>query len=423
MRSVVELVELAGVASAVDVDPAEYARLLGYPRGHQLEGRARELAAWARDWYAAHGRPWFYARQAETLELAGETLLIDGVTFTAKRLQSTLADAGAHSAILVAVGAGLEAEEESRRRWLDEKPDEYFFLEIFGSAVVEHLTTSTGARLCDWAERHGMAVLPHYSPGYPEWDVAEQPRLLDLIKRTRNEKLPSQVEVFDTGMLRPKKTLLAVFGLTRHVERLHPLTSLVPCESCSFGPCQYRRAPYRRAPRPTGEEVSARNTVPDPPVLDIDAQYTVNRKALQRWSHDRLTLDPRPDGSLDAVFRYDGTTCTNMGRPIAFLYTVKLGSRAEGYPIREQHCAPAPGDTGHEAMCKYIEDSATLMAAIDTEKPLHGQRLNSVLNWSRGLSAAGCFCEPASREHKWGLVFETIHYALAQKEAQDMETQ
>jgi hypothetical protein len=424
MRPVADIIELAGAARSVDVDPAEYARLLGYPRGHRLEGRACELAAWAREWYSAHGRPWFYARQAETFELAGDSILIDGMAFTSKRLQSTLAHAGAHSVILVAIGAGLEAEEESRRRWLDEKPDEYFFLEIFGSAVVEHLTTATGARLCDWAERHGMAVLPHYSPGYPEWDVAEQPRLLDLIKRTRHEQLPSQVDVFDTGMLRPKKTLLAVFGLTRHVERLKPLTSLVPCESCSFGPCEFRRAPYRRAPRPTVEEISSRTSVLDPPVLDIDAQYTVNRKALERWSRERLMLHPHSDGSLDAVFKYDGTTCTNMGRPMTFHYKVTLGPRAEGYPIREQHCAPAVGDTGHEAMCKYIEDSATLMASIDAEKPLRGERLNSVLNWRRGLSAAGCFCEPASREHKWGLVLETIHYALAQQEAaRDTENQ
>jgi hypothetical protein len=417
MRPVAEIIELAGTAPAVDVDPSEYARLLGYPRGHQLEGRACELAAWARDWYSAHGRPWFYARQAESFELAGDSILIDGVAFTSKHLQSTLAEAGAHSAILVAVGAGFEAEDESRRRWLDEKPDEYFFLEIFGSAVVEHLTTATGARLCDWAERHGMAVLPHYSPGYPEWDVAEQPRLLNLIKRTRNQQLPSQVDVFETGMLRPKKTLLAVFGLTRHVERLRPLTSLVPCESCSFGPCQYRRAPYRRAPRPTVDEIPARTAV-----LDIDAQYSVNRKALQRWSRERLAFHPRPDGTLDAVFRYDGTTCTNMGRPMTFHYTVSLGPRAEGYPIREQHCAPAAGDTGHRSMCKYIEDSAALMASIDTEKPLRGKRLNAVLAWRRGLSGAGCFCELASREHKWGLVLETIHYALAQQEAQETET-
>jgi hypothetical protein len=411
MRPIAESIELAGTLPEVNVQPAEYIRLLGYPRGHELEGRARELADWAQEWYAAHGRPWFYARQAASFAISGNSICIDGVLFSSKRLETTLQDAGAHSVILVAVGAGLEAEEESRRRWHEEKPDEYFFLEMYASAVVEHLTTATGAHLCNWAEQNGMAVLPHYSPGYPEWDVAEQPRLLELMKRTRNEHFPSQVDVFDSGMLRPKKTLLAVFGLTRNIERLQRLTSLVPCESCSFGPCQYRRAPYKRAPRPSGEQVPSRVSV-----LDPDAQYSVNRKALRRWAQERLVLRDRPDGSLDAVFRYDGTTCTNMGRPLTFHYTVQLGPRAEGYPIREQRCTPAEGDTGHEYMCKYIEDPAHLMTAIEMERPLRGERLNAVLSWRRGVNAAGCFCEAASREHKWGLVLETIHYALAQQE-------
>ena len=206
MRPVEEEIELAGAATEVNVLPEEYARLLGYPRGWVLEGRARELADWARAWYAKHGKPWVYARQADEFAIAGSSVCLNGVEFTSKRLQNTFEQAQAHSAILVAVGAGPEAEEEARRRWADEKPDEYFFLEMFASAVVEHLTTVTGARLCDWAEQRGMAVLPHYSPGYPEWDVAEQARLLHLMQRSCNEPFPSRVEALDSGMLRPKKT-------------------------------------------------------------------------------------------------------------------------------------------------------------------------------------------------------------------------
>ena len=82
--------------------------------------------------------------------------------------------AEADSAIMVAAGAGPELECEAQRLWQDEKPDEYFFLEMYGSAVVERLVTMAGARLCSWAEQQQMAVLPHYSPGYPEWDIAEQ---------------------------------------------------------------------------------------------------------------------------------------------------------------------------------------------------------------------------------------------------------
>lgn len=411
MPAVSEKIELACTLPSVDVQEDEYVRLLGYPRGWELEGRARELADWARNWYAQHGKPWMYARQAEQLAIAGNAITIDGVQFSSQRLRSTLQDADAHSVILVAVGAGPEAEEEARLRWSDEKPDEYFFLEVYGSAVVEYLTTLAGARLCDWAERRQMAILPHYSPGYPEWDVQEQPRFLDLLKRTRSEAFPSSVEAFDSGMLRPKKALLAAFGLTRHIERLQSLTTLVPCERCSFGPCQYRRAPYRKAPRNAGEQIVARV-----PAIDLNAQYQTNKKALDRWAEERLTLRNEPDGSLEAVFRYDGTTCTNMGHPLTFLYRVKLGPRSEGYPIREQQCSPATGDDGYTYMCRFIEDADSLMNAIDHEKPLKGERLNAVLEWKRTLSGAGCYCESTSREHKWGIVLETIHYALVQRE-------
>ena len=67
MHNVAEAIELASTHPDVNVLPEEYLRLLGYPRGWVLEGRALELANWARDWYLRNGRPWFYARQAEKL--------------------------------------------------------------------------------------------------------------------------------------------------------------------------------------------------------------------------------------------------------------------------------------------------------------------------------------------------------------------
>ena len=191
----------------------------------------------------------------------------------------------------------------------------------------------------------------------------------------------------------------------------------MPCETCSFGPCGYRRAPYRKPPLGCGERVTARAAV-----LDQEAAYSVNRKALQRWARERLTIEEREGGWLDAVFRYEGTTCTNMGRPLEFRYRVQLGPREEGYPIRALDCAPAEGDTGHAHMCEYIANPEGVMGAIEGEKPLQGQRLDAVFSWRRETSVAGCFCEAASRNHKWGLVLETIHYALAQRElAQEME--
>jgi hypothetical protein len=295
---------------------------------------------------------------------------------------------------------------------------------MYGSAVVEHLTTMTGARLCAWAEDRGEAVLPPYSPGYSEWDVAEQPRLLDLIRHTRRHAIPGALEVLESGMLRPKKSQLTVFGLTRHTERVRRLDALIPCQNCSFTPCQYRRAPYLRAPEHSQPEVSTgidTAAVPPEPVgvfmpLSRRAAYTVNVKALQKWADERLSLHRREDGTIEALFRFEGTTCSNTGRTLLFHYHVKLGPREGGYRIREQRCGPAPDDTGHTFMCRYMNNAEHLMVAIDREKPLLGQRLDDVLTWNRPANGAGCYCEPADRKHKWALVLETIHFALARQE-------
>ena len=52
------MIELTDTAPVVDIQPAEYKRLLGYPPGWALEGRAQELADMAASWYAKNGRPW-----------------------------------------------------------------------------------------------------------------------------------------------------------------------------------------------------------------------------------------------------------------------------------------------------------------------------------------------------------------------------
>jgi hypothetical protein len=155
-----------------------------------------------------------------------------------------------------------------------------------------------------------MAVLPHYSPGYPDWDIVEQPRLLDLIRRTTTHALPFPLDAFDTGMLNPKKSLLAVFGVTRHTDRVERRSALTPCEHCSYLPCQYRRAPYRRTAVRSNPElggVVADTTVEadrDAGALPLDRQatYSVNTRALQRWAAERLSLDRRRDGAIDAGF-------------------------------------------------------------------------------------------------------------------------
>jgi len=233
----------------VEIQEAEYQRLLGYPKNYVLEGRARELANEAEAWFSKNGRPWISARETTSLELKNGGACIEGTEFSSKKLREILSEAEAHSALLVAVSAGKECEEHARQLWNEGKPDEYFFLETYGSAMVEQLITVASGRICAWADENRMAALPHFSPGYSGWDIAEQLPLWSLFQKNFNGRVPGELEVLDSGMLRPKKSLLALIGLTRDLEKARRFQKLIPCENCSLPDCRYRRGNYRRSSR------------------------------------------------------------------------------------------------------------------------------------------------------------------------------
>ena len=414
--------ELIDTKPDINVKEEEYKRLLGYPHHYEIEGRARELADWARQWYTENGNPWIYAIRSDDLDLSNEKLRINGTEFSSKKLHNQFVKAKVHSAMLVVASAGRECEEKAHQLWLEGKPDEYFFLEVYGSAVVEHLITTTGFRFCDWAEQNNMAVLPHYSPGYSGWNVEDQIKILQLIREKKDHDIPGEIDVFETGMLKPKKSMLALFGITKYVDKVQNLRELIPCKSCSLTSCQYRRVPYRYPPTQIEDVHQLVPNIQIQPsngngfnALTQNAKYSVSHKALQKWSRERLELKILDDSSVEARFRYEGTTCSNMGQKLEFDYQIKLSSQLEGYKITELNCNPVNGDIGHTYMCEYIKDSEALMKNIENEKPLFGRPLNDVLNWERQFSPEGCYCNLESRNHKWGLALEVLHYALVQR--------
>jgi len=425
--------ELIDKMPDINVQQSEYKRLLGYPNHYELEGSARELADWARQWYTENANPWVFALQIDDINFSKDNLTIDNTEFLSKKLSKQFSEANVHSAILLVVSAGNECEQKANQLWMEEKPDEYFFLEVYGSAVVEHLITTTGFSFCERAEKNNMTVLPHYSPGYPGWRVEDQHQLLMLIKRNRRADLPGEIHLLETGMLKPKKSMLALFGVTKHLDKVKDLRELIPCQICSLQNCQYRRLPYKYGSSQI-EDVNllqpiTTDTINTQPsngnginnsLLTRNANYSVNAKALEKWYQERLQLKFLKDDSIESKFRYEGITCSKMGRSLNFDYLITLSSATEGYRITSLSCIPSSGDDGYNYMCEYTKHPGLLMNEIETEKPLLGKPLNDVLNWEREFSSEGCYCNSGSREHKWGLVFEVLHYALIQNENQNI---
>jgi hypothetical protein len=247
----------------LEVEEAEYARLLGLPRGHVFEEPLAGLARWAREWYEENGRPWSCAREVERLEIVNGATRVEGAELDSPPLTARLERAGATAAVVAAVGAGPEAESEAGRLWREGHPDRYFFLEIFASAVVEALLKRLAGGLCTWADEQGLDALPPYSPGYRGWPLTDQQALLDLIVGA-GEPLPSPLEVLETGQLRPKKSQLALFGLAPRSDKTARLTELIPCTTCSYSPCRYRRAPFDRLEYDSGDTRPTNPTAPKP---------------------------------------------------------------------------------------------------------------------------------------------------------------
>ncbi len=240
MRALRILGPVEGLAERID--PGELARLVGYPAGKALEGRPAELVEEARRWFGGHGRPWSAVRRIGILTVDESRVLLEGGAILrslslAERLLRTESDE-----LVVAVStAGAEVDAHSAALWEGDRPDEAFFVDRFGAAVAEYQATSTAAWMRDQLTRSERGLLPGHSPGYDGWPLDDQ-RVLFRLLGTEQAELPGPLAVMDSGMMSPKNSLLAAFGMTRRPDLAEPLWRRSRCSWCSLSPCALRHS-------------------------------------------------------------------------------------------------------------------------------------------------------------------------------------
>jgi len=221
------------------VDDAEFKCQLKLPLDYAMTGEVAVNAAWARSWFAEHARPWLCAHPIASCEVDESTVTIAGQDLMsgelAKRFQH------AESVVIVGVSTGSEAEIEAASRWEADEPDRYFFMESYATAVVETLINEARSRLCNWANKQACVLLPHYSPGYHEWSVADQHKVYGLL--AQGGEIPGALEVMESGMLRPKNSQLVVFGVVPKSNTPSEDRDMIPCKYCAQSPCELRREP------------------------------------------------------------------------------------------------------------------------------------------------------------------------------------
>ena len=141
-------------------------------------------------------------------------------------------------------------------------------------------------------------------------------------------------------------------------------------------------------------------------------RYSVSLKALQRWSQERLTLDQRDDGTRRRGVPLRRHDVHQHGPAAAVSLSCEAGAaRGRLSDSRAVVRARRRATRATRSMCRYISDREQLMASIAASGRCSASRSTTWCGGRGPPSPAGCYCEAESRQHKWGLVLETIHYA------------
>lgn len=233
---------------AAAVSERELLRLIGMPRGRELEKDLRERADTARAWYAANGHPFAASARIGVRELSAAVVRLANATeLRSPDLAASLRATRGHAVVVLALSAGREVAAEVGRLWADDRPDEAFFLDRFATGVTEALVLWAAGSVCRAASAAGETLLPPRSPGCGSFELGDQQRLMQLLEAApaSDERVAlGPIELLSTGALDPPHSLLAALGVTRQ-----PLAAATPedlCRACELEPCSFRRAPVVR---------------------------------------------------------------------------------------------------------------------------------------------------------------------------------
>ena len=221
------------------IDPAEVLRFQGYKQGRDVPGpEVRALF----DEALAEGRrlmaPRAVARwmpvtdqRADALDVGGQTLAIPGIGAR----WGTVAHV---AAVVCTIGDALERRVSAL--WEARELPLASMLDSVGSGAVESLAEYVN----DWLCQQGLPGLPvtnRISPGYGDWDVAEQRRLFALC--------PAEaigVTLNAACVMTPGKSISLLVGAGPVARVDHYFSQ---CARCWMRDCAYRRVPAQGSVR------------------------------------------------------------------------------------------------------------------------------------------------------------------------------
>ena len=155
--------------------------------------------------------------------------LNETVEFTSAKLAQTLKNA---EKMVCFVGTiGNDVENEINRLLGNQKLADAYILDSMGSVAVENMIDRFQELMENRFSAEDRTVTLRFSPGYCDWPVTQQKKLFNIFDPKQLD-----VELLDSCLMKPRKSISGVFGITPQES-----VSYNPCRDCPTRSCDSRR--------------------------------------------------------------------------------------------------------------------------------------------------------------------------------------
>jgi hypothetical protein len=221
----------------LEIDPAEILRFQGYQRGGEpptapVQAIFEEALALGRRLMA----PRVAVRWAAVHRHADDGLAAGDLVVSIPGLARRWGTIEYVAAAICTIGDALER--RVSELWDARELPLAAMLDSVGSGAVESLAEYVNDLLCQDGVPAALSVTNRVSPGYGDWDVAEQRAIFDFVPGDR-----IGVHLNDACFMTPTKSISLLVGAGR-AARVDDYFS--QCARCWMRDCAYRRAPAQR---------------------------------------------------------------------------------------------------------------------------------------------------------------------------------
>jgi len=168
----------------------------------------------------------YHADNSE-ISLAGKKFQTGGIVFNMLKDSSLL--------VLHVCTAGKGIEEWSRQEMQSGDVLKGYLIDTVGSIVVEAAMDKIHKTIMEKYQRKGLNVSNRYSPGYCDWNVAEQQKLFSFF-----EKGFLGITLSDTSLMSPIKSVSGFIGVGENVK-----FNKYSCFICNDSKCIYNKKKIR----------------------------------------------------------------------------------------------------------------------------------------------------------------------------------